>query len=863
MFGNQKYKSEITPPTTSATSIAATIFMCASPIRPVSSFIDVRYSIKKPPILIYTQNVQSYQNRAKQRLQKTQQRLRDLEQQQDSSAAHIRELENPASKDQYRKEIAAREHADARAFAVKAANSKLLETIDGLNNIVGDLQGENSKITETLKTLYEDHEAVTEALREKSCKFTELEVACETLKIDVMALSHENRDLQQEIDDLSSTAVLKDKQIQDTQEICNSVVADFSELKGITVEIEKLAQKQNAELTEQRAVYRTQSNLLAEKLKLLEQTKQDAHRLADIAQAETRNNHDNWIVVLENKNAEISGLDALVEAYKATDGQSVHLKHVMKTYQALRNKNAKLEKLNKAMKTDIQNLLDTKQSDSKLLTEYLYQAGALRAERTEALDQIADLDQKLEKSNKYIAKLQKIISDQAVAATAAATSCNGFCVPREVVNNIVAEAIADYYTEAEKLRQDLHEQELKTRDVQTKLDECDNKLFEGHIAEEDRLVEVSKLRTKVSALRQERVILTQQVKHRNSFISAIDAIDNDMVYEILALLRDDIEPLQEQNRKLITERYELLDEIDHYKEEMHLMTTNSKKEVDNLEKWYKGLEDCYWDIAVHEHDHLHRELAYWKKKCGKNHFCESRPSNLLVHDRRMLQAALQFGREGLERGILPKEYFDSSFLKGCHQAVDLALRKLWPDFYQYLHEYAAWVEPTVPLLTGAGEIVMDPATRAASNGRLEEFEMELKALDEQIEEARNRKFNIGSDEAYSTEEDEESSGSEKVATCSDSYSEETSGSSPPTSKSNTPEPEETDETWGDDDNEPEVDGQFSAAEDNDGMPAFVKNLRARISAREEENKYCAGYVVDHDVNQEAFFARYGHWWDGE
>jgi len=88
-------------------------------------------------------------------------------------------------------------------------------------------------------------------------------------------------------------------------------------------------------LNEQQAAYRRQSDLLAEKLKLLEQTKDDADRLAGIAQAETRNNHDNWLVVLENKNAEVSGLNALVEASKATDGQSVHLKHVMKTYQEL------------------------------------------------------------------------------------------------------------------------------------------------------------------------------------------------------------------------------------------------------------------------------------------------------------------------------------------------------------------------------------------------------------------------------------------------------------------------------------------------------------------------------------------------
>ena len=178
-----------------------------------------------------------------QRLQKTQQSLQVLEQQQDSSATCIRKLEERPSKEQYAKEITTREDADARAFTVEVANSKLLETIAGLKSIVTQLQGENSKIAEVLETLHEKHEAVTEALQEKSCRFTELEVGCETLKTNILNLSDENGDLQQEIDDLSTTVTVKNKQTEDTHEICNSVIKEFNELKDITVEPEKLAQK--------------------------------------------------------------------------------------------------------------------------------------------------------------------------------------------------------------------------------------------------------------------------------------------------------------------------------------------------------------------------------------------------------------------------------------------------------------------------------------------------------------------------------------------------------------------------------------------------------------------------------------------
>ncbi|EFQ87680.1 hypothetical protein PTT_16719 [Pyrenophora teres f. teres 0-1] len=183
-----------------------------------------------------------------------------------------------------------------------------------------------------------------------------------------------------------------------------------------------------------------------------------------------------------------------------------------------------------------------------------------------------------------------------------------------------------------------------------------------------------------------------------------------------------------------------------------------------------------------------------------------------------------------EKDMLPKEYFDTYFLRGYNQAVDVALHKLWPDFYQYLHEYAAWVEPTVPLLTGEGEIFMSPAIRAASDGRLQEFEVELKALDEQMQEARNWRLDIGSDDEYSDKEDIVSSNS----LCSG----EASHSSPPTSKSNSPEPEKASEK------QLENDDEFATAEYEDGMPAFAKKLRASISTQGDENELLAGCVVE-------------------
>jgi hypothetical protein len=95
-----------------------------------------------------------------------------------------------------------------------------------------------------------------------------------------------------------------------------------------------------------------------------------------------------------------------------------------------------------------------------------------------------------------------------------------------------------------------------------------------------------------------------------------------------------------------------------------------------------------------------------------------------VHDRRILYYALSEGRQGFAIQNLPPEYKDKTFLRGIHPAVECALRKLWPEFWECLcaeDEEKNWIPLTVPILTGNGPIVLDPETLAASNGCLEKF----------------------------------------------------------------------------------------------------------------------------------------------
>ena len=80
----------------------------------------------------------------------------------------------------------------------------------------------------------------------------------------------------------------------------------------------------------------------------------------------------------------------------------------------------------------------------------------------------------------------------------------------------------------------------------------------------------------------------------------------------------------------------------------------------------------------------------------------------------MLQYALEEDSNGIDKDHLPREYFDPAFIRGFHPATSFALRKFWPDLWQYHVSHAAWIEPTVSLLTEAGEINLDEDTRAAS-----------------------------------------------------------------------------------------------------------------------------------------------------
>jgi hypothetical protein len=726
-----------------------------------------------------------------------------------------------------------------------------------------ELQHDHERDRAALQKLRGKRGADRRAVDDWSRKVGELDEICDE-HIDTIAMLHQiNGKLEEKVHALSEFVTKKDEELISLRIALDSAVAESGTHDAVVKERGTPACSCKEEVVKQSHAYRKLFGLFAEKAKVWKETQESNNRAACIAQAETCNNHANWLGILQEKNAVIAGLEATLRAATAEGNLAKHTHHVVKTHQDLRKKNSALSKEIKSFKMDVQNLLDTNQSKTNLLTSYLGKIEALQAERTAAVDQVAQLNEQLAKRNKYASHLQRIIATAAAKIDQNDMSGTEDFVPRAIVNGIVAEAPAEYYTQAEQLRAQLRDEQETRRDVQAKLDQCDKNLFEYQTEEQDRLAEVVRLERTVQKLESQEKILEDQIQNCHTLVEAANTISNPHAAEMHRLILAQVHPLQTQNRKLISENCNLSNDIDRCKDETLETRAKWERKIENWRSLFKDLEMHFWDVAVNEHDMLHEELARWKKKCGKEHFDSSTPSSRLVHDRRLLQYAMLEGTSGLTKSMIPKEYFDPDFLKGCHSAVEMALRKLWPDFWRYLNEHDAWVPLTVPLLTGEGEILMDDATRAESDARLETFKAELKTLDEKLEEAHRKAFDIEADsdseesEGPHEEDDSDDSKDHAAARSNTPGSDNTEDTSPPSSVRTRQVKDAEAGTSEHDDSQDEQPEGSTETQENDELPAFAKKILAHISAQEVENEQLAGYVADQDIDEEAFLAQYG------
>jgi septal ring factor EnvC (AmiA/AmiB activator) len=197
-------------------------------------------------------------------------------------------------------------------------------------------------------------------------------------------------------------------------------------------------------------------------------------RETQFAKAETTKNHQNFQAILVSKDTEFEQLSETVAAIKDEGRHTKTVQCLLLNERSQRKTRVERNQQIKDMKTDLQNLLDTKQRDTAVLTAYLKQNQELRAERSAATDEVARLQGDLERRKKFISTLQKIIEAQ---TTDVESSCNERCIPEAAVKRMMADAVLEYYVEKEKALADLLGVQKEHEDLRSKYNICEDEPF--------------------------------------------------------------------------------------------------------------------------------------------------------------------------------------------------------------------------------------------------------------------------------------------------------------------------------------------------------------------------------------------------
>jgi DNA polymerase IIIc chi subunit len=204
------------------------------------------------------------------------------------------------------------------------------------------------------------------------------------------------------------------------------------------------------------------SDAIAEKNRLWEAKEKNLIHHARFSRDEARNNHQIWITILKGKDNEIDRLNVVVDAAWRTGQQSNTVSRVVNLNTQLRKEKSALSKTNKDLKTDIFNLLDTKQEESKKLTQYLDETKTLRTERGEAVDEAARLRSKVNELNGFVKKLEKIIERPIINGDHAGQH---HIVSEAIIKKIPMDSMSEDYGRIEKLSEALATEQNRFRDL--------------------------------------------------------------------------------------------------------------------------------------------------------------------------------------------------------------------------------------------------------------------------------------------------------------------------------------------------------------------------------------------------------------
>lgn len=780
--------------------------------------------------------------------------------------------------------VIAREVLNEQLLAAAEENTELRSCIDELKNNIKaqqdafeELLGTHKKNIQALDCLHGERLTDKMAIKDRSSEVSRLQGACDSLRGANYKLQEEKLELQLALKTLSVTIARKDHDISSWTNRQIELVAECKSREADAQNHGEHLHDVQTELKVQRRINHKLSSHMVERTNSWEHREKSLVLAANFAQAETRNNHQNWLEILNNKDTEIGHLNEVIEAGLVSGHNSRAVRTLIQINKGLRQDKIKRDEAIKGMKTDIQNLLDTKQEESKRLNAYLDETKSLRAQRAEAVDEATQLRFQLERQKTFIKKLQNVITHQAKGAE---TLTEGRYIPEAAVKTVVAEAIVEYYLEMEALRGDLRKEQEKYQELLIRFDSCDNELFKLRIADEFHQADVDKLDSIILSLEAEKQIFAEASQQHKQLVFAYQNPVHPYVTEIQDVLRYQIHLLQAQNQEFLSQVRIQKQEFEEARTSLETKLADMERAFGLFHRHYGELEILYWDVAVQQNDELHKELAEYKAKCGEEHYFVSKPSSHLVHERRLLQYALMNVDKDTDRKLLPPEYFDPKFLKGMHPASEMALRKLWPDLWEVHAFEAAWIPLTVPLLTNAGEIIMDEDIRIASNGRLEAFKKELEVLDEAIEQQRRSIFNFRLDSSrddmskvslkspkfgeYLISLDKSMSSEAETVSLGNSPSDCSNDTSP---ADKTTLEQEVDANTKDDDHSLELiynnaAGQLMTEDEYDSLPDFAKKKVARLGAQEEEYKRMAGYSSHDHIDEEAFIAQYGQGIEG-
>jgi chromosome segregation ATPase len=412
--------------------------------------------------------------------------------------------------------------------------------------------------------------------------------------------------------------------------------------------------------------------------------------------------------------------------------------------QSLEGEVQSLRKENHYRKSDVQNLLIGIQQQEGLWQDVNKRNEELRLERQTVQNELTSLQTKNDRNESMILEITKTFDMELDGFDNAVDELAHFLVSTKgptstKSKDLVVAHIGAKYALKERLDKRIAALEVENSALTTKINKAESELDKKLFEEVTLTRQADLLEKKAENL--EAIIATQKQQ-----IDRFDAIaqENSLANNPLGcspVLYQDMErklrPLEEEFKRLRVQIEPLVKAHLELQDKYHIDTRQLALEKANWERLATQYVDLYYDEAITKNEHLHKELAKFKRLAGKPHTAPpSYPFNKLIHERKMAAQALKIRAQGDEsddlRGVLTwLREWDSEDTMAWHGATALAMKKIMPELW-YVHQLLGkvWIPPTVPILTEMGLLGTYADDGEAMAARIEVIWKELQAINE-------------------------------------------------------------------------------------------------------------------------------------